>query len=119
MLGSGLSGFAEGLDDPTVIPYGEIPHFPTSTAVGHAGKLYLGRLNRVPVAVMAGRVHHYEGYPFDQVVFPIRVLARFGIKSVVMTNAAGSVNVNFSPGELMIIQDHINMMGEQPADRPQ
>ena len=118
VLGSGLSGFAEGLDDPTVIPYGEIPHFPTSTAVGHAGKLYLGRLNRVPVAVMAGRVHHYEGYPFDQVVFPIRVLARFGIKSVVMTNAAGSVNVNFSPGELMIIQDHINMMGGNPLIGP-
>ncbi len=118
VLGSGLSGFAKGLDDPSVVPYGEIPHFPTSTAVGHAGQLYVGRLNKVPVAVMAGRVHHYEGYPLDQVVFPVRVLAQLGIKSVVMTNAAGSVNVNFSPGELMIIQDHINLMGGNPLIGP-
>jgi purine-nucleoside phosphorylase len=118
VLGSGLGGFAQTLDKPTVIPYAEIPHFPTSTAIGHKGDLVLGTTNGVPVAVMAGRVHLYEGYRPEQVVFPVRVLARLGVKTLVLTNAAGSVNVNYKPGELMVIHDHINLMGANPLIGP-
>jgi purine-nucleoside phosphorylase len=118
VLGSGLGGFAQTLDKPVVIPYGEIKHFPTATAIGHKGELVLGHSNAVPVAVMSGRVHYYEGYRPDQVVFPVRVLARLGVKVLVLTNAAGSVNVNYKPGELMVISDHINLMGMNPLVGP-
>lgn len=118
VLGSGLGAFARTLTDPTVIPFGEIPHFPTSTAIGHRGELVIGRSQGVPLAVMAGRVHYYEGYSLDQVVFPVRVLGRMGVNTVVMTNAAGSVNVNYKPGELMVIEDHINYMGVNPMIGP-
>ena len=118
VLGSGLGGFAQTLDKPVVIPYGEIKHFPTATAIGHKGELVLGHSNAVPVAVMSGRVHYYEGYRPDQVVFPVRVLARLGVKVLVLTNAAGSVNVNYKPGELMVISDHINLMGVNPLVGP-
>ena len=118
VLGSGLGAFAKTLKDPTVIPYREIPHFPVSTAIGHTGELVIGVKEGVPVAVMAGRVHLYEGYSIQQVVFPVRVLARMGVKTVIMTNAAGSVNVNYKPGELMIISDHINFMGVNPLIGP-
>ncbi|HEV7501199.1 MAG TPA: purine-nucleoside phosphorylase [Vicinamibacteria bacterium] len=114
VLGSGLGAFADTLTAATRIPFGEIPHFPTSTAIGHRGELVLGVAADTPVAVMNGRVHFYEGYSPAQVVFPVRVLGRLGIKIIVMTNAAGSVNVNYKPGELMIVADHINFMGINP-----
>jgi purine-nucleoside phosphorylase len=114
VLGSGLGAFAESLDQTTRIPYAEIPHFPRSTAVGHKGELVIGVSSGVPVAVMAGRVHSYEGYTLPQVVFPVRVLGRFGIRVLVLTNAAGSVNVNYRPGELMVLEDHVNFMGSNP-----
>jgi purine-nucleoside phosphorylase len=114
VLGSGLGAFADTMSAATRIPFGEIPHFPTSTAIGHRGELVLGVAADTPVAVMNGRVHFYEGYSPAQVVFPVRVLGRLGIKIIVMTNAAGSVNVNYKPGELMIVTDHINFMGINP-----
>ncbi len=118
VLGSGLGAFAKTLPGATVIPYGTIPHFPTSTAIGHSGELVIGESNGVPIAVMSGRVHYYEGYGMDEVVFPVRVLGRFGVTTLVLTNAAGSVNVNYKPGELMIIEDHINYMGTNPMIGP-
>jgi purine-nucleoside phosphorylase len=118
VLGSGLGAFARSLSGAAVIPYGEIPHFPTSTAIGHKGELVVGTSNGVPLAVMSGRAHYYEGYTMEQVVFPVRVLARMGVKVLVMTNAAGSVNVNYKPGELMVIEDHINFMGDNPMIGP-
>ena len=118
VLGSGLGAFAKTLDKPVIIPYRGIPHFPVSTAIGHAGELVVGTTGGVPVAVMAGRVHYYEGYSMQEVVFPVRVLGRFGVKTVILTNAAGSVNVNYKPGELMVIEDHINYMGVHPLIGP-
>ncbi|HWX23719.1 MAG TPA: purine-nucleoside phosphorylase [Vicinamibacteria bacterium] len=118
VLGSGLGAFAASLDSPTVIPYGEIPHFPRSTAIGHGGELVLGRCRGVAVAVMSGRVHLYEGYTPQQVVFPVRVLGRLGVRTLVLTNAAGSVNPHFRPGELMVIEDHINFLGSNPLVGP-
>ncbi len=118
VLGSGLGAFAKSLERAVEIPYGEIPHFPKSTAIGHRGELVIGHCQGVPVAVMSGRVHHYEGYSLEQVAFPVRVLGRMGVKILVMTNAAGSVNVNYKPGELMVIEDHINYMGSNPLIGP-
>jgi purine-nucleoside phosphorylase len=118
VLGSGLGAFAQSLDKAARIPYPDIPHFPTSTAIGHRGELVVGTSGGVPVAVMNGRVHHYEGYPLEQVAFPARVLGRMGVKILVVTNAAGSVNVNYKPGELMVIEDHINYMGSNPLMGP-
>ncbi len=118
VLGSGLGAFAQTLDQAVAIPYRDIPHFPVSTAIGHAGQLVVGTAGGVPVAVMAGRVHHYEGYSLQDVVFPVRVLGRFGVKTLILTNAAGSVNVNYKPGELMVIEDHINYMGGHPLIGP-
>jgi purine-nucleoside phosphorylase len=118
VLGSGLGAFAQTLDKAVAIPYREIPHFPVSTAIGHAGELVVGTAGSVPVAVMAGRVHYYEGYSMAQVAFPARVLGRFGVKTLILTNAAGSVNVNYKPGELMVIDDHINFMGDHPLIGP-
>jgi len=111
ILGSGLGAFGDSLDDATTVPYAEIPHFPASTVVGHSGALALGRCRGVPVAVMKGRVHFYEGYSLEQVVFPARVLGRLGIQTLVVTNAAGAVNKAYAPGELMVIEDHINLIG--------
>jgi purine-nucleoside phosphorylase len=118
ILGSGLGSFARSLQDATAIPFREIPHFPAATAVGHAGELVLGTSGGVPVVVMAGRVHHYEGYSLEQVVFPVRVLGRLGVRTLVVTNAAGSVNRSFRPGDLMLIEDHINLMGGNPLVGP-
>jgi purine-nucleoside phosphorylase len=118
VLGSGLGAFAKSLDKAVTIPFSDIPHFPTSTAIGHKGELVLGTSQGVPVAVMAGRVHLYEGYTPQQVVFPVRVLGRMGVKTLVLTNAAGSVNVNYKPGELMVIEDHINYLGTNPLMGP-
>jgi len=118
VLGSGLGAFARSLEKATAIPYGEIPRFPTSTAVGHSGELVIGHSQGVPVAVMSGRAHYYEGYTMQQVVFPVRVLGRMGVKTLILTNAAGSVNVAYKPGELMVISDHINYMGTNPMIGP-
>lgn len=118
VLGSGLGAFGESLERAVRIPYREIPHFPVSTAVGHKGELVIGSSAGAPVAVMAGRVHYYEGYALEQVVFPVRVLGRMGIRVLVLTNAAGSVNVNYKPGELMALEDHINFMGVNPLIGP-
>ena len=118
VLGSGLGAFADTLEKATRVPYADIPHFPTSTAVGHKGELVVGLAGGTPVAVMAGRVHYYEGYSLEEVVFPVRVLGRFGVRILILTNAAGSVNVSYKPGELMIIEDHINGMGVNPLVGP-
>ncbi len=118
VLGSGLGEFAKSLKQAIAIPYGEIPHFARSTAVGHRGELVIGTVEGVPVAVMAGRVHLYEGYPVSQVVFPVRMLGRMGVKTLVLTNAAGSVNVNYKPGELVVLSDHINLTGVNPLTGP-
>jgi purine-nucleoside phosphorylase len=118
VLGSGLGAFAKSLDKATVIPYGQIPHWPVSTAIGHSGELVIGSSQGVPLAVMAGRADLYEGYTPEQVVFPVRVLGKMGVKIVIFTNAAGSVNVNYHPGELMVISDHINFMGVNPLMGP-
>jgi purine-nucleoside phosphorylase len=115
VLGSGLGGFAQSLGGRTAIPYAEIPHFPVSTGVvGHAGELVLGTVGSTPVAVLSGRVHFYEGRPMSDVVFPARVLARLGVRAVVLTNAAGGVRLSFRPGDLMLMTDHINLFGTNP-----
>lgn len=118
VLGSGLGAFADTLERGVRISYREIPHFPVSTAVGHAGELVIGLSAGTPVAVMAGRVHTYEGYSQEQVVFPVRVLGRLGVRVLILTNAAGSVNVNYKPGELMVLSDHINLTGANPLLGP-
>jgi len=111
VLGSGLGAFADALEDAVAVPFADIPHFPASTVVGHSGALVLGRSRGVPVAVMKGRVHFYEGYRLDEVVFPVRVLGRLGVKTLVLTNAAGAINPAFAPGDLMVIEDHVNLLG--------
>jgi len=115
VLGSGLGAFAEGLGDRTAIPYQKIPNFPVpSGVVGHAGELVLGRVGGIPVVVLSGRIHYYEGRSIAEVVFPARVLARLGVRAVVLTNAAGGVRLSFRPGDLMLITDHINAFGTNP-----
>jgi purine-nucleoside phosphorylase len=111
VLGSGLGAFADALEDAVSVPFAAIPHFPASTVVGHTGSLVVGRSRGVAVAVMKGRVHFYEGYALDEVVFPVRVLGQLGVKTVVLTNAAGAINPAFAPGDLMVIEDHINLLG--------
>jgi purine-nucleoside phosphorylase len=114
VLGSGLGGFADSLSDAKKIPYAEIPNFPRSTAIGHAGQMVVGKAAAIPVAVMQGRVHLYEGYSPQEVVFPMRVFARMGIRSVILTNAAGGINLNYRQGALVLIRDHINLQGSNP-----
>lgn len=114
VLGSGLGAFAECLEDAVTLKYSEIPNLPLSTVVGHAGKLVVGRCGGVPIGVMAGRFHYYEGYSMDEVVLPIRIAGLAGVKNIVITNAAGGLNPTFKPGDLMIIEDHINMLGANP-----
>ena len=111
VLGSGLGAFADGLEAATSVPFAEIPHFPASTVAGHGGALVVGRSGGVPVAVMKGRVHHYEGYSLADVVFPVRVLGRLGVRTLVVTNAAGAINALYRPGDLMVIEDHVNLLG--------
>lgn len=118
VLGSGLGAFADEFDDATKIPYAKIPHYPQSTAIGHAGKLVIGRVGKVPVAGMQGRVHLYEGYSAKEVVFPIRVFARMGVKAVILTNAAGGIKREFVQGRLVVISDHINLQGVNPLTGP-
>ncbi|HEY2393287.1 MAG TPA: purine-nucleoside phosphorylase [Candidatus Angelobacter sp.] len=114
VLGSGLGGFADEMTDAVRISYNDIPHFARSTAVGHAGQLVLGNIGGWPVVVMQGRVHLYEGYPVQSVVFPMRVFARMGIRAAVMTNAAGGINLEYGQGRLVVIKDHINLQGQNP-----
>ena len=111
VLGSGLGGLADELDGRVEIPYAEIPEWPVSTAVGHAGTLVLGTLDGIPVAVMRGRAHLYEGIGGERVVFGVRVLGALGIRSLVVTNAAGGINPDFEPGQLVLISDHVNLQG--------
>lgn len=118
VLGSGLGGFADDFEDSVSIPYEEITGFPKSTAEGHAGRLVLGKIEQVPLVAMQGRVHFYEGYSLEQVTFPIRVFSLLGIKTLILTNAAGGVNVQFSQGTLMILSDHLNLMGDNPLRGP-
>jgi purine-nucleoside phosphorylase len=118
VLGSGLGAFGDEFAAATKIPYAEIPHFPRSTAIGHAGKLVVGKVGTVPVAGMQGRVHLYEGYSAKEVVFPIRVFARMGVKAVILTNAAGGIKREFTQGRLVLISDHINLQGVNPLTGP-
>lgn len=118
VLGSGLGGFGDELDNAIRVPYADIPGFPRSTAVGHAGTLVIGEAAGVPVIAMQGRVHLYEGYSAQQVAFPIRVFAQLGVKAVVLTNAAGGINSGYGQGALVVIRDHINLQGSNPLVGP-
>lgn len=118
VLGSGLGGFADSLTGATRIPYSEIPAFPRSTATGHAGQMVIGKSGNVPVAVMQGRVHLYEGYSAQQVAFPMRVFGRMGIRAVILTNAAGGINLKYQQGALVLISDHINLQSTNPLVGP-
>ncbi|MBU8879193.1 purine-nucleoside phosphorylase [Bacillus sp. FJAT-29790] len=118
ILGSGLGVLGDEIEDAIKIPYNEIPDFPVSTVEGHAGQLVFGKLGGVQVVAMQGRFHYYEGYSFDKVTFPVRVMKELGISQLIVTNAAGGVNTNFSPGDLMLVSDHINNMGSNPLIGP-
>ena len=118
VLGSGLGAFADEFEQATRIPYSNIPHFPRSTAIGHAGQLVIGAMEGVEVAGMQGRVHLYEGYSAQEVAFPIRVFARMGVKAVILTNAAGGIRKEFTQGRLVVISDHINLQGVSPLSGP-
>jgi purine-nucleoside phosphorylase len=111
ILGSGLGPLAEEIEGATIIPYGEIPSWPVSTVEGHQGQLVIGSLQGQDVLVMQGRAHFYEGYSMAQVGFPVRVMQRLGLEILIVTNAAGAVNPNFEPGEVMLITDHLNLLG--------
>ena len=114
ILGSGLGSFADEISKPEEISYADIPHFPISTVGSHAGKLVFGELEGKQVVVMKGRVHYYEGYTMEQVVFPVRVMIEMGVEALIITNAAGGVNRNYSTGDFMLITDHINYLGTNP-----
>ncbi|WP_042223532.1 purine-nucleoside phosphorylase [Oceanobacillus manasiensis] len=114
ILGSGLGVLAEEIENPVNIPYEEIPHFPVSTVSGHKGQLVVGTLEGKQVIAMQGRFHYYEGYTMDKVTSPVRVMKQLGIEAIIVTNAAGGVNVSYNPGDLMIITDHLNNMGTNP-----
>ncbi|MDR7072615.1 purine-nucleoside phosphorylase [Fictibacillus barbaricus] len=114
ILGSGLGILAEEIQNPTIIPYSDIPEFPVSTVEGHAGQLVIGELAGKQVVVMQGRFHYYEGYSMEKVTFPVRVMKLIGVETIVVTNAAGGVNEEFEAGDLMLITDHINNFGVNP-----
>jgi purine-nucleoside phosphorylase len=118
VLGSGLGAFADEFTASMKIPYAQIPHFPQSTAIGHAGNMVIGKVDGVEVVGMQGRVHLYEGYSAKEVVFPIRVFARMGVKAVILTNAAGGIKREFTQGRLVVIRDHINLQGVNPLTGP-
>jgi purine-nucleoside phosphorylase len=118
VLGSGLGAFADEFERSTKIPYSEIPYYPRSTAIGHAGQLVIGMVGDIPLAGMQGRVHLYEGYSAKDVAFPIRVFARMGIRAVILTNAAGGIKREFVQGQLVVIQDHLNLQGANPLTGP-
>jgi purine-nucleoside phosphorylase len=118
VLGSGLGAFAESVEDAVAIPYGDIPHMPTTSVSGHAGTLVLGKVGGVPIACLRGRVHLYEGYELEKVVFGARLLGKLGCFAVLLTNAAGGISTSFNPGTLMLISDHINLTGANPLYGP-
>jgi purine-nucleoside phosphorylase len=118
VLGSGLGAFADEFANAVRIPYGKIPGFPRSTIEGHAGCLVVGNVGDIPVAAMQGRVHFYEGYPLKDVIFPMRVFGRLGIRAAILTNAAGAINLAFNQGALVIIRDHLNLQGSNPLIGP-
>jgi purine-nucleoside phosphorylase len=118
VLGSGLGAVADAVVDQVVVPYAQIPHFPQSTVEGHTGRIVAGCLAGVPVLVMQGRVHSYEGYTPQQVTFPMRVLGALGLRTVILTNAAGGIKEGYSVGQLVALEDHINLMGWNPLVGP-
>ena len=118
VLGSGLGDFADGLPDAVTLPYGDLPHWPVSRVVGHAGKLVVGSVGGRRVAVLSGRAHVYEGHDLSTVVFATRVMARVAVKELILTNAAGGINTGFASGALMVIDDHLNLMGSNPLVGP-
>ena len=118
VLGSGLGGFTQSLQNSLTIAYGDIPHWPASAVVGHAGKLVVGSISGRRVAVLSGRAHFYEGHPMSIVTFATRVMGLLGVRTLVLTNAAGGINLNFKPGTLMVIDDHINLIGTNPLVGP-
>lgn len=118
VLGSGLGAAANAVREPVIVPYGEIPHFPRSTVEGHSGRIVAGELGGVPVAIMQGRVHFYEGYTPAQVTFPMRVLGALGVRAAVLTNAAGGIAEGYRVGQLVALADHINFMGWNPLVGP-
>lgn len=118
ILGSGLGVLADEIEHAVKVPYSEIPEFPVSTVEGHAGQLVFGTLHGVSVAAMQGRFHYYEGYDMHKVTFPVRVMKELGVETVIVTNAAGGVNMAFEPGDLMLISDHINFIGNNPLIGP-
>ena len=118
VLGSGLGAFADQFAAATRIGYEKIPHFPRSTAIGHAGRLVIGKVDDVPVVAMQGRVHFYEGYSLKEVIFPMRVFARMGVRAVILTNAAGGINREYKQGCLVVLRDHTNFQGSNPLIGP-
>ena len=121
VLGSGLSGLADAVEDAAILPYGEIPHFPVSTVPGHRGRLVIGRLAGMPVCVMQGRLHFYEGYSMQEVTLPMRVMRRMGVTTLILTNAAGGLNPAYHVGDLMLLEDHLflpGMAGHSPLRGP-
>jgi purine-nucleoside phosphorylase len=118
VLGSGLGSFADKLADAVRIHYSQIPFFPQSTAIGHPGQMVIGRAGQVPVIAMQGRVHLYEGYSVRQVAFPMRVFGRMGIRSAILTNAAGGINLEYQQGALVVVTDHVNLQGHNPLLGP-
>ena len=114
ILGSGLGGIAEKIEEKQEIPYGEIPHFVCSTAPGHKGQFVCGKLSGAEVICMQGRLHYYEGHDMQDTIFPVRVMKLLGVETLIVTNAAGGVNLSFNVGDLMLIEDHINFMGRNP-----
>ena len=118
VLGSGLGGFADSLSEAVRIPYAKIPAFPRSTAIGHAGQMVIGKAGDIVAAAMQGRVHLYEGYTAPEVAFPMRVFGRMGIRAVILTNAAGGIDLGYQQGALVLISDHINLQGQNPLAGP-
>jgi purine-nucleoside phosphorylase len=114
VLGSGMGGLADDVSEATRVPYSQIPSFPLSTAAGHPGNMVIGKAEGIPVAIMQGRVHLYEGYTPQQIVFPVRVLGRMGIRALILTNAAGGINPGYEQGALVVIADHINLQACNP-----
>jgi len=119
VLGSGLGAFADEMSEAVKISFGDIPHFSRSTAAGHAGQLVLGKIGKWPVATMQGRVHLYEGSSAQKAAFPIRVLGRLGVRAAILTNAAGGINLQYGQGRLVVIRDHINLLGQNPLVGPE
>ncbi len=118
VLGSGLGKVGERMEDKVIIPYEELPHWKSSTAPGHNGRLLFGKLGGKQIVCMQGRLHYYEGYSMEEITYPVRVMAKLGVKNLLLSNAAGGINTDFTPGQLMLITDHINFLGRNPLMGP-